>query len=132
MSIGKIPSIVSAIYSAAAYINQVGPLTPDALFAAVDFGFGGSAKTKLRYAFEIEWLQQTGEGMIDLTESSRQHFAPKRPSEPYVGQKAAPAYRGNVFASAGLSSKYLPNSRGTRADVPAWSVREKPAFHTKA
>lgn len=127
-----VPSILSAIYSAAVHIKQVGPLTSDALFAAVDFGFGSEARKKLNHAFDIGWLRQAPDGKIELTESSRQHFAPKQTTTPYVGQKAAPAYRGNVFATPGLSKKYLPNSRGPRDDVPAWSVREKPSFHTKA
>jgi hypothetical protein len=126
-----IPSILSAIYSAAAHINQVGPLTTDGLFAAVDFGFGSDAKKKLSHAFDIQWLRQNVDGKIELTESSKEHFAPKQAKAPYVGQKAPTAYRGNVFAGEGLSKKYLPNSRGSRDDVPSWSVRSKPSFHTK-
>jgi hypothetical protein len=37
-----------------------------------------------------------------------------------------------VFASPGLSKKYLINSRGTRLDVPDWSIRDDMSFHTKA
>lgn len=48
------------------------------------------------------------------------------------GVPTAPAYRGNVFASQGLSKQYIPNRRGPRADVPAWSVRETVSFQTKA
>lgn len=127
-----VPSILSAIYSAAVHINQVGPVSMGDLFAAVDFGSGSAPRSRLNHAFDIGWLRQAVDGKIELTESSRQHFAPKQTTEPYVGQKAAPAYRVNVFGSAGLSKKYLPNSRGPRDDVPAWSVREKPSLHTKA
>jgi hypothetical protein len=118
-----VPSILSAIYSAAVHIKQVGPLTADHLFLAVDFGTGSDARKKLSYAFEINWLRQTPDGKIELTESSTQHFAPTKQKVPYVGQKAAPAYRGNVFAGEGLSKKHIPNSRGTRSDIPAWSQR---------
>lgn len=127
-----IPSILSAIYSAAAHIKQVGPLSVDELFAVIDFGSGSAPKSRLNYAFEINWLCQTQDGKIELTECSKQHFAPKTPSVPYVGQKAPAAYRGNIYATDGLSAKYRLNSRGTRDDIPAWSVREKPSFHTKA
>jgi len=127
-----IPSILSAIYSAALHIKKVGPLSMDELFAVVDFGSGSAPKSRLNYAFEIDWLRQAQDGKIELTERSKQHFAPKTMTAPYVGEKAPTAYRGNVFATSGLSKKYLPNSRGTRDDVPPWSVREKPSFHTKA
>src|SRR5690349_4608171 len=132
MEMNIVPSILSAIYSAAVHIKQVGPLTAEHLFLAVDFGSGADAKKKLAYAFEIRWLRQNADVKIELTESSKEHFAPKISKAPYVGQKAPPAHRGNVFASQGISKKCLPNSRGTRDDVPAWSIREKPTFHTKA
>jgi hypothetical protein len=127
-----VPSILSAIYSAAVHIKDVGPLTADHLFLAVDFGFGSDARKKLNYAFEIKWLRKNADGKIELTESSKEHFAPKHAKVPYVGEKAAPAYRGNVFTSPGLSKRYLLNSRGPRDDVPSWSVRETPSFQTKA
>jgi len=126
-----VPSIISAIYAAASHINQAGPLSMDELFAAVDFGSGSAPKSRLNHAFDINWLRKTADGKIELTESSKQHFAPKKPSRPYVGQQAPAAYRGNVFATNGLSAKYRLNSRGTRDDIPAWSIREKPTFHTK-
>lgn len=118
-----VPSILSAIYSAAAHIKQVGPLTAEHLFLAVDFGTGSDARKKLNHAFDIHWLRQNAAGKIELTESSKEHFDPKRAKVPYVGQKAPPAYRGNVFGSPGLSKKYIPNRRGPRDDVPSWSVR---------
>lgn len=132
MTIGKIPSRVSAIYAAAAHINRVGPVSAEALAAAVDFGLKAQCRKKLNYAFEINWLRQTSDGKIELTESTKQHFVPKQPTTPYVGQKAPAAYRGNIYATDGLSAKYRLNSRGMRDDIPAWSVREKPTFHTKA
>lgn len=127
-----VPRVLSAIYIAAVHIKKVGPLSAEDLFAAVDFGQGSDARRRLNYALEINWLRKTVDGKIELTESSRQHLAPKLPGAPYVGQKAPAAYRGNVFATEGLSAKYRLNSRGTRDDVPAWSIREKPTFHTKA
>jgi hypothetical protein len=132
MTMNIVPSILSAIYSAAVHIKQVGPMTADHLFLAIDFGFGSDARKKLNHAFEIQWLRENADGKIELTESSKQHFAPKRAKVPYMGQKAPPAHRGNVFESPGLSKRYLINSRGPRDDVPSWSVREKPSFQTKA
>lgn len=127
-----IPRILSAIYIAAVHIKKVGPLSVEDLFAAVDFGLGSDAKRRLTYALEIDWLRRTVDGKIDLTENSRRHLTQKLPGTPYVGQKAPAAYRGNIYATDGLSAKYRTNSRGTRDDIPAWSVREKPSFHTKA
>lgn len=131
MSMTQVPRIVSAIYQAAVHINQVGPITVDALFKAVYFGAGSDRMTKLRYAFEINWLYQTIGGTIDVTDSTREHFSTKSEKQPYVGQKAPAPYRKNMFESQGLSARYIPDWRRTmRADVPAWSVRDKVSTQT--
>lgn len=122
MSFAKAPNFSSAIHKAALHINRVGPLTTAALFEAVDFGVRTDHQKKLNYAFEIKWLCLTPDGLVDLTEGSRRHFAPKPKKVPYIGKKAPPAHRPNVFAST-LDKRYHLKSRGSRADVPAWSVR---------
>jgi hypothetical protein len=114
MSMTQVPRIVSAIYKAAVHINRVGPVTIDTLFREVYFGAGSDRMTKLRNAFEINWLCQTDTGMVDLTESTRKYFVPERAKKPYVGQKAPPAYRQNIFEKT-LSKRFIPDRRGPRA-----------------
>lgn len=124
MSMTQVPRVVSAIYKAAAYINQFGPMGVDAIFREIDFGTGSDRMMKLRHAFEIKWLYETPAGTIDVTESTREHFSPKRRTAPYVGQTTPAPYRKDNFESQGLSKKYIPDWRRTmRADVPEWSVR---------
>lgn len=126
MSMTQVPRIVSAIYKAAVHINQVGPVSVDGLFKAVYFGAGSDRMAKLRYAFEINWLYQTIDGTIDVTDSTREHFSAKSDKQPRIGQKAPAPYRKDIFESKGLSKKYIPDWRSTlRADVPPWSVRER-------
>jgi hypothetical protein len=117
------PYIKSAIYLAAAHLERSGPLSSESLFVAIDFGPTRTRQAKLEHAYQIDWLQVTPAGTIDLTESARQHFAGKRPKEGYVGQIVPAQYRPNVFASQGLSKKFIPSRRGQRDDIPAWSVK---------
>jgi hypothetical protein len=122
------PYIASAIYKAAAHLEQSGPLSSASLFVAIDFGPARTRQAKLDHAFQIGWLEVTPGGSIDLTETTRAHFAEKRPKEGYVGQIVPAQYRPNVFASPGLSKKFIPSRRGMRDDIPAWSV--KPDGHS--
>jgi hypothetical protein len=126
------PNRSATIYRAAAQIEKCGPMQRLELFAAMDFGPANTREAKLREAFETDWLRETSSGHIELTEYSKRHFERQKPKEPYVGQVTAPAYRPNIFASQGLSKRFIPDRRGPRADVPAWSMRESLSFQTKA
>lgn len=117
------PNRSATIYRAAVQIEKCGPMQRLELFAAMDFGPANNRETKLLEAFETDWLRETPTGHIELTEYSKRHFERQKPKEPYVGQVAPPAYRGNVFGKS-LDPKHIPDRRGPRADVPAWSVRE--------
>jgi len=117
------PSSRGAAYKACELIITEGPKTVEQLFVAIDFGARGTQKAKIHNAIEAGWMYETPAGTIDVTESVRAHFAHQAPKEKYVGQVAPPAYRGNAFGPA-LNKKHIPNRRGLRADVPAWSVRD--------
>jgi len=114
-----------AIYKAAELINRSGPLLLAELFAAVDFGPKHTRQRKLDHAVDIGWLCKNEYGAIDVTDKSKQHFGSQQPKDQYVGQIAPAAHRPNVFASAGLSKRFIPNSRGARLDIPAWSQRRE-------
>lgn len=122
----------SAVYKAAELIIATGPRTLESLFVAVDFGVKASRAEKLRLAFEANWLRQDDDGQIDVTDFARNHIASQAPKKQYIGQIAPSTYRPSVFASQGLSKKNIPNRRGQRNDIPAWSVRDAARFHTKA
>lgn len=113
----------SAVYRAAAYIEQNGPQSIAGLFVAVDFGSTKSRSAKLKYGYEIGWLEKRSDGLIDLTELALQHLSSKGPKADYVGQITPAQYRPNFRASPGLSKQYRVNSRGTRSDIPDWSHR---------
>lgn len=124
------PNKSATIYAAASMLHKRGPMTRDQLFAAMDFGPKGGREEKLRQAFDFDWLRETPAGQIEVTEFAGRHFDCNKPRAALAGEPTAPAYRGNVFASPGLSKQYIPNRRGPRADVPAWSVREKLSIKT--
>lgn len=128
MFIQVTPSRSAAIYTAARILNDRGPMLREQLFAAMDFGPEATRERKLREAFDTNWLRETQWGYIALTEYSQRYFESQAPKEEYVGQITPTTYRANVFASPGLSKRYIPNRRGTRDDVPAWSV--KPDGHS--
>lgn len=110
------PNASSAIYKAAALIDAQGDKTATELFVAVDFGVASDRVSKLQRAFDIGWLCETPAGTVDLTESTKRHFDRQRPSD-YVGQITPATYRPNVFASPGLSKRFIPSRQGTRADA---------------
>jgi len=124
------PGRSADIYTAAAIIDKAGPMQRVELFAAMDFGPSNNRENKLREAFETGWLRETPSGHIELTEYSKRHFEAQKPKEKYVGEMTPPAYRPSIFASQGLSKRYIPDRRGPRADVPAWSVRESVSIKT--
>lgn len=122
-------------YAAGQHLHKVGPLTERELFAAVQFGgLNVVAADVLQRALTSGWLVVSADGKIDISSFARAHYdevagesAPK-----YVGQIAAARQQADVFARPALSKKYIPNPRGTRQDIPAWSVRTGQTFHTKA
>jgi hypothetical protein len=116
------PTTRSAIYKAIALILDKGPQTVEQLMTTIDFGAHGTQKSKIRQAIEADWIFETPAGTIDVTERTRQHFTAPEPKAEYIGQ-ITPAPQWNVFARPPLSRKNIPNSRGMRQDVPAWSVR---------
>lgn len=126
-TIRTVPKSSMAIYKAAALINSAGPHQVVKLFASIDFGPNSARKGKLTYAHEIEWLRTTPDGLIDITESTRLYFASLQPKEKFVGEKAAPQYRGDWRAGS-LSRQHIPNRRGPRADAPA-IYGANPTFH---
>lgn len=117
-----IPQKSSAIYHAAALIIRCGPHQLVELFASIDFGPPKNRQEKLDHAFDIDWLRQTPDGRLDVTEKARQHLADQSPKERYVGQ-IAPAPSWNAFERPPLSRKNIPDRRGTRRDIPDWSHR---------
>lgn len=118
----------SAVYKAAEVIVARGPHAREALLVAVDFGVQGTHTDKLKQAFDGGWLYLRADGLIDVTEFARNHIAAQAPKEKYIGQITPSQYRPNVFESQGLSKKNIPNRRGQRNDIPAWSV--KPDGHS--
>ena len=120
----------TASYAAGEYLHKHGALTPHALFAVVDMGHkAGHQEDTLQRGIRSGWLVQQDDGKISISNFARVHY------DQLEGEKVRPA--GNVaalreptsvFTRPALSKKHIPNPRGLRQDIPAWSVREKASF----
>lgn len=124
------PPSNTASYRAAAHIHKVGPLTQEALFAAVSCGTKlAHRRHMIESALLIGWLVESRE-LIGLGDLAKSHFddieLPKAPE----GRKAERRTVIPVYERPALSKKYLTNSRGNRADVPEFSVRTAPSFRS--
>jgi hypothetical protein len=125
---GEIP------HTAGEYLYKHGSCTEAELLLAVNFGSDRHERAvALQSAIRSGWLIETPRGKIACSPAATDYYdaQSEKPKEEYVGQ-IAPAPTRNVFAGSGLSKKYQINSRGTRLDIPAWSVRGPVTFHTKA
>lgn len=127
--IGRMVVRSAASYNAAAYIFEHGPQTPEQLYAVADFGHKMTHKQdKLDRALANGWLVQGSDGKIDIGTIARAHFASEseegveQDGKP-IGQIATPRQQSSVFARPPLNKRHIPNPRGTRQDIPGWSVR---------
>ena len=129
----RIPSPIHASYKAAVLIRDVGPLSRATLFAQVHFSHNPSHCTRaLDLAIDSGWLDDV-RGEIILGITAQQHFKElDRAAAPYVGQVAGPRDTTSVYDRPALSKRFIPNSRGTRADVPEYSLREAPRYRSLA
>lgn len=128
------PTRGTAAFAAGEHLYKHGPMKEQDLEAALDAI--GEAKLKgdaLQRALRTGWLTEQQDGRIAVSLFARVFYDRLAGivHVKYVGQTAAPRHS-NVFASPGLSKKYIPNSRGSRVDIPAWSVRNHPLVMNKA
>lgn len=121
----------TAAYAAGAYLHKHGPMNQHALFAVVDMGHKtGHQEDTLQRAIRSGWLLEQDDGKISISRFARAHYdqlegEKARP----VGQIAALRQPADVFARPPLSKRFMPNPRGTRQDIPDWSVRTGASFH---
>lgn len=133
MTARTIPSPTSAAYLAAALIHRAGPIPRADLLGRITFSdHPHNAGQSLSATIRAGWLAETPEG-VTLSDISRKHFGTQRVKSAYVGLKAAPREPLTpLYARPPLSRKFIPSSKGTRDDVPEFSVRVGAHFHTQA
>lgn len=121
----RIPRADSFAFIAGEQLYKTGPAPEGDLFHVL-------GQVRMRYKHEAMeravqggWLTVARGGLIDCSAAARAHYdalAGKVTIKP-VGKVAPPREAFNAFERPPLSKKYMTNSRGTRDDVPAWSVR---------
>lgn len=118
----RVPAKHTASHRASEYIHQNGPILRADLFAAVNFGQKSfNRNSVLDRAIATGWLIERG-NFIDISKMAYDfHEGVEKPAAP----TGIPAARRefNAYEQPPLSRKYLTSSRGTRADIPAWSQR---------
>ena len=121
-------------YAAGRHLHKHGPLTERELFAAIPFGSRCTrAEDVLQRALTSGWLSLLPDGRIGISSFARAHYDQlSGEAERPVGQIATVRTPTDVFARPPLSRKYMPNPRGTRQDIPAWSVRAPGLIFHKA
>jgi hypothetical protein len=122
-------------HAAGAYLYSNGPASESVLFLAVNFGATFAERADaLQRALRSGWLIETRDGKISCSQAAREYYKEQagEKEDEYIGHITPAQYRPSVFASQGLSKKNIPNSRGTRTDIPDWSIRKTLSFHTKA
>lgn len=114
------------------YRNKLGAMPAAELFTLADFGKKSNVKQGvLDRAINIGWLQVIG-GAISLTANAIAYFDDLESPQPaYIGQIAT-SRASSAYDRPPLSRRFIPNVRGTRDDVPEFSVREHQHFHTQA
>ncbi len=132
MTTHTLPQRNTAAFRAALHLHKSGPLSRADLLVAVHFGDKQSQRIpRLNAAIERNWLIETHKG-IACGPALARHFHDNPPEEAptpkFVGQVAGPRDIGNVYTRPAWRSNL--NSKGTRADVPAFSVRATPSFHS--
>lgn len=131
-SFARQPQSNTASYRAAAHIHKSGPLTQEALFAAVHCGAKpNNRRHMLESALLTGWLVESC-GLIGLGELAKAHFADANEPKAAVGQIAMPRTVIPVYERPALSKRHIPSSKGFRDDVPEFSVRLPVSFRTLA
>lgn len=130
----RIPRRDTFAFIAGEQLYKTGPAPEGDLFHALGKVRPREKREAIERAIQSGWLTIAAAGLIDCSATARAHYDElegKTVIKP-MGDVAAPREAANAFERPPLSRKYMTNSRGTRADVPAWSVRTNTTFYTKA
>lgn len=121
----RVPSRHTFPDTAGQYLYRHGPQTEAALFAAMGNSVKSYGRSDLiQRCLSSGWFALTDGGMIACSEFARAHYdkAEGIVKVEYVGQIAV-SREATAYKQPPLSRKYMPNSRGIRQDIPAWSQR---------
>jgi hypothetical protein len=122
----RAPTTGTFAFLAGEYLYKVGPAPERDLFAEVrtDLRLHERAET-LQGVIRSGWLTVAQSGHIECSAIARAHYDQLAGvvEVKYVGQIAAPREAFNAYDRPPLRKAYMPNSRGLRQDVLAWSVR---------
>lgn len=133
MTTARIPHVQTTRYKIGAMLYKRGPLSRAELFTHIKSGSSTENSARmLRRAIDDGWLTEIN-GAIYVGAIAMLHFGANCPTEEstpkYVGQIAT-SRMSSVYDRPPLSKRFIPSSKGTRDDVPAFSVRESQSFRS--
>lgn len=131
MTTAHIPHIASTAHRAAKHLHQTGTLPRFELFTQVHFGNTRSNREQmLDSAIANGWLIESQAG-VAISPTLRAHFdSLKAPEQAkFIGQIAGPR-TSSAYDRPPLSKRFIPSSKGTRDDVPEFSVRQSQSFRS--
>jgi hypothetical protein len=130
MTTALIPHITSTAHRAAKHLHKTGTLSRADLFAQVHFGNTRSNREQmLDSAIANGWLIESQAG-VAISPTLRAHFDSLEAPAPNFQGQVATSRASSAYDRPPLSRKYIPNARGTRDDVLAFSVRDGARFAT--
>lgn len=122
-------------FAAGEHLYKNGPMHERDLLANLVCGLrANDQREALQGAIQAGWLRIAADDKIECSPFARAHYDQRegKIAVKSTGDVALPRLAFNAFQRPPLSKRHIPNSRGSRQDVPAWSVRIKQSFHTKA
>lgn len=130
----RVPSRGTFPDTAGQYLYRHGAQTEEALFKAMGDSVRKEGRGELiQRCLSSGWFTLAQNDLINCSEFARAHYDKieglVKPQ--YVGQIAV-SREATAYKQPPLSRKYIPNSRGIRRDIPAWSIRGALSSHTKA
>ncbi len=130
----RVPSKDTFPYTAGFYMYRHGAQAEAALFQALGDSVRPHGRADLiQRCLSSGWFALGENDTIACSEFARAHYDKLEGlvKVQYVGQIAV-SRAPTAYTQPPLSSKYIPNSRGIRRDIPAWSIRGALSSHTKA
>jgi hypothetical protein len=116
------------------YQSTLSEISIISLYDQISFGTKPHRRAeRLEECINLGWLARTHVGWVRLGDAGAAFFrAADIPVKREPLGQVATSRASSAYDRPPLSRKFIPNARGTRDDVPAFSVRIGAHFHTQA
>lgn len=121
----RIPNSESLAFYVGEYLYKNGPTHEEDVLPSIGKLRPREKRAAIQRAILSGWLADIGRGVVDCSTAARAHYdlLGGKLVIKGMGQVAAPRETVSAYERPSLSRKYMLNPRGSREDVPEWSVR---------